>query len=347
MKIKNEVKVGILAIAAVLLLIIGFNFLKGKSIFHKTPVIYAIFTNLGSLDKSNLVKINGLPIGTVYDYAPTDKEVDNIIVEIHLSRDINIPRNSVAFIDGSLVGASYINITKGDANNYLKSGDTITTRFDQGLIADLKTQLAPTITRVNATLDSLKRAIGGINQVFDPNTNSNIQTLIANLALSSAQLNNLLNAQTGLLHKSLANLNSVTENLAKNNDAITQSIRNVEITTSNIANSRIPQTVAALEGTINELKATVNQVKATVSRFNTNDGTLGLLMNDRKLYDQLNRTTLGLEILLDDVRVHPKRYVNISVFGRKGTPDPLTSPTEKDTVPAITVIADTVRIIKK
>ena len=122
MKISNEAKVGILAIVAILVLVIGFNFLKGKSLFSKTPTIFAVFKNLGGLEKSNQVKINGLAVGTVYNVAPKDKEVSSIIVEIHLTRDINIPRNSIAFIDASLVGASYITIEKGEANSYLNLG---------------------------------------------------------------------------------------------------------------------------------------------------------------------------------------------------------------------------------
>ena len=332
MKLKNEVKVGILALAAILLLIIGFNFLKGKSLFHKAPTLYAVFKNLGSLEKSNAVKINGLAVGTVYDYAPADKEVNSIIVEIHLTRDLDIPRNSIAFIDGSLVGASFINIAKGDAHAFLRPGDTITTRLDQGLMADLKTQLAPTITRVNGTLDSLRYAIGGINRIFDPTTNNNLQSLIANLSLSSAHLQQLLNTQSGILAKTLGNANAVTGNLAKNNDAITQSIRNVEITTGNLANSRIPETIAALEGTISELKGTAAQLKNTIGNLNNENGTLGLLTKDRGLYDRLDRAALSAEILLDDLRVHPKRYVNISVFGGKVKSEPLTSPSAKDTV---------------
>src|SRR5947209_7743854 len=130
MKLSNETKVGLLAIIAILILVLGFNFLKGKSLFSKTPVIYAVFKNIGSLEKSNLVKIHGLPIGTVYNYGPEDKEVNNIIVEVHLNRDVDIPKNSVAFIDGAIVGASYINIDKGNATTYLRSGDTISTRLD-------------------------------------------------------------------------------------------------------------------------------------------------------------------------------------------------------------------------
>jgi phospholipid/cholesterol/gamma-HCH transport system substrate-binding protein len=333
MKLNNEVKVGILAVVAILGLVLGFNFLKGKSLFNKAPAVYAVFRQLGSLQKSNEVKINGLPVGTVYDYVPTDKEVNGIVVEIHLTRDINIPANSIAFIDGALVGASYISIEKGDANTYLKTGDTISTRLDAGLMSDIKTQLSPTITRVNETLDSLKLTLGSVNAIFDPNTNSNLQTIIARLAVTSASIQELLNAQSGALAQSLKNLNAITANLAKNNDAISSSIRNIEVTTSTLANAPIQQTLAGLEGAISELRGTIGELKGTVSRINSPNGTLGALLNDKKLYDQLNRAALGLEILLDDVRVHPKRYVNISVFGGKGKPDALTSPAVKDTIP--------------
>ena len=332
MKINNETKVGILAVAAILALVLGFNFLKGKSLFNKTPTIYAIFKQIGSLEKSNQVKINGLAIGTVYNFIPTDKEVNGIIVEIHLTRDITIPSNSIAFIDGALVGASYISIDKGSSNTYLKSGDTISTRLDAGLMSDIKTQMAPTLTRLNETLDSLKLAVGNIASIFDPATNNNLQTLIAHLTITSAHMQELLNSQTGALAQSLNNLNSVTGNLAKNNDAISSSIRNIEVTTSNLANAPIQQTLAGLEGAIGDLRGTITELKGTVARINSPNGSLGLLLNDKKLYEQLNRTALGLEILLDDVRVHPKRYVNISVFGGKSKPDPLTSPTVKDTI---------------
>lgn len=332
MKISNEVKVGILAVVAILALVFGFNFLKGKSLFNKTPTLYAVFPKLGSLQKSNEVKINGLTVGTVYDFVPTTKDIDNILVEIHLNRDISIPLNSTAFIDGALVGASYINIEKGNAKTYLQAGDTISTRLEAGLMSDIKTQLSPTITRVNETLDSLKYVIGSVNQVFDPSTNNNLQSLISHLTLSAAHLQRLLNTETGLLAQGISNLNSVTGNLAKNNDAVSQSIRNVEITTSNLANARIPEVVSALEGTITNLKGTAAQLNSTISKINTNKGTLGLLMNDRKLYDQLSRSALAAEILIDDLRIHPKRYVNISVFGGKEKGEALTSPTTKDSI---------------
>jgi phospholipid/cholesterol/gamma-HCH transport system substrate-binding protein len=332
MKLSNETKVGLLAIVSIVVLVLGFNFLKGKNLFSKTPVLFAEFSNIGTLEKSNQVKINGLPVGTVYAMAPKDKEVNKIIVEIHLSREVNIPKNSVAFIDGPLVGGSFINIAKGQDNTYLQSGDTISTKLDQGLLSDIKAQITPTISRVNETLDSLKLTIGALNDVFDPNTKNNLRTLIGNLTVSSAHLQQMLNAQSGMLARSLSNINDVTANLARSNDAVTSSIRNVEVTTSKLANANIDGTIAALQATINELKNTVGNI-------NSSKGTLGLLMNDRALYDRLdnmanrlNTVALSAEILFDDIRVHPKRYVNISVFGGKNKGEPLTSPVVKDTL---------------
>ena len=332
MKLSNETKVGLLTIVAIILLVLGFNFLKGTKVFSKPPVFYAKFADIGTLDKSNPVKINGLQVGSVYNLHQSDKEVDSIIVEIHLSRDILIPKNSIAFIDGSILGSAYIKIEKSDADSYYEPGDTIATRLDGGIIGNIQQQLTPTITRVNQTLDSLRIAIGSIAAVFDPNTKNNMQNLIANLTISSLHLQRLLNSQTGALAVTLNNLNSVTGNLAKNNDAISSSIRNVELTTSKLANANIDGTITALQGAVNELKN-------TIASLNSKDGSLGLLMNDRELYDRLNRVAeqlrtvaLSAEITLDDVRLNPKRYLNFSLIGGKDKGDPLTSPAPKDTV---------------
>lgn len=337
MKISNEVKVGILAIVAILALILGFNFLKGSTIFSKPFVLYARFPEIGSLEKSNQVKINGLDVGNVYTFTPADKEVNSIIVEIHVTKDISIPRSAVAFIDGSVLGSAYINIEKGTGNTYLESGDTISTRPEMSILSGLQAQVAPTITRLNETFDSLKITIGGLNSLFDAGTKNNLRSLIANLTISTAEMAQLLDVQSGSLAKVLDNTNKVMANFANNNDAITSSIRNIEVTTGKLANANI-------EGVVSGLQATVAELQNTVQKFNKNlnskDGTLGLLMNDRQAYDKileaskrLDKTMLSAEILLDDIRLHPKRYLNISVFGGGKGAEPITSPASKDTIP--------------
>jgi phospholipid/cholesterol/gamma-HCH transport system substrate-binding protein len=167
MKISNETKVGVLTITALTLLILGFNFLKGKDLFNRSKKIYAVFTDLGTLEKSNEVKINGLPIGKVYNLTEKDIDVTGIVVTINLSRVVNIPKNSIAYISSGLVGSSSIIIEKGDAKEYLKPGDTLLTRLDNGILGDVKAQLNPTLNKVRGTLDSLSTVLGQCKQDAD------------------------------------------------------------------------------------------------------------------------------------------------------------------------------------
>jgi phospholipid/cholesterol/gamma-HCH transport system substrate-binding protein len=115
MKISNETKVGVLTIVALTLLIVGFNFLKGKNVFSDEKHLYAVFSDLGSLRKSNEVKMKGLPVGAVYDYTEIDKNLSGIIVTITMKRDVNIPRDSKATIESELLGSTYLNISQGNS----------------------------------------------------------------------------------------------------------------------------------------------------------------------------------------------------------------------------------------
>ena len=179
----------------------------------------------------------------------------------------------------------------------------------------------------------LKITIGALNDVFDPNTKNNLRNIIANLNVSSGQLAQLLNAQTGVIARSFENVEAVTGNLARNNEVINHSLANVQTISDKLAAVNVQQLVDTLQ-------LAVNQMKSTINNLNSKNGTLGLLMNDRQVYDnlndvstRLNSAALSMEILLDDVRVHPKRYVNISLFGGGGKAEPLTSPAVKDTTP--------------
>lgn len=328
MKINNETKVGILTIVAVGLLIIGFNFLKNKDVFNRSTKIYAIFPKLGSLEKSNEVKINGLAIGTVYETAPTDKNVTAILVTISLKRDVNIPANSVAYITSPLGGLSSasINIEKGDAANFLKNGDTINTRLDADMLSDLSSEVSPTLAKIRQTLDSLNRVFSNVNTLFNPETKGNLHATIANLSASSQSLNQLLDAKNGDLAHTLKNVSAITDNLKKNNDSISLIISNTKQFTSKLSELDLKKIGDSLEVTISSLKAVAQKVSST-------DGTIGALINDRKMYDKINDVILSAEILLDDLRTHPKRYVNLSIFGKKDKGGALSSPLPKDTLP--------------
>lgn len=325
MKINNETKVGVLAIIAVVILVVGYNFLKGKSIFKKTKHIYAVFSNLSGLDKSNQVTVNGLAIGTVSDITEKDKEVNGIVVTINLTRNVNIPNNSVAHISEKLVGSSSITINMGTSKVYLQDKDTIPTEVISDLLGDLTAQVTPTLSKARDAIDSLKALLGGMNRLFDPATKGNIQAMIGNLTLTSARLQTVLDVQAELLEKSLGNVHSITENLASNNERITNTLQNLERSSSKFANLN-------LQHTIDTLNQTVNSLKNFASKLNSNEGSLGALVNDKTLYNNLNYTAVKLETLIDDIRMHPKRYVNISLFGGKNKGGPITSPEKLDTV---------------
>lgn len=328
MKINKETKVGILTLVALGLLIAGFNFLKGRDVFNRTKKIYAVFDKLGALAKSNEVKINGLTIGSVYDMEETDKNVSGIKVTISLSRDINIPSNSVAYISAPIagLGSSTILIEKGDATTYLKDGDVINTRIDEGLLGGLTSEVAPTLAKIRNALDSLNRVFGNINKLFDSETKGNLQSTIAHLNTATYSLSQLVDSKNGPVAQTLDNVNSITGNFRKNNDSITAIINNTKRFTDQLSAMDLKQTMDTLQSAIITLKSTIGKIAS-------NEGSLGALINDRQLYDKLNDVLLSSEILLDDLRTHPKRYVNFSIFGKKDKGGALTSPSKKDTIP--------------
>jgi phospholipid/cholesterol/gamma-HCH transport system substrate-binding protein len=319
MKISNETKIGALTAVSITLLILGFNFLKGKKLFEKSKKIYAVFNNVEGVEVSNAVKINGLLVGNVSEIKETDKDLKEILLEINLKKDIHIPKNSIAEIQTSLLNSPVIVIKKGNASDFVENGDTLGTREKPGLLAEVESNINPIVGQLNGTLKSLDSLVEVVGAMFDPRAKNNFAAILANLAGSSASLQQLLNSQTGTLAKSLKNVDSFTRNLASNNGHINETLSNLDKTTSKLANAKIEETVESIH-------ATMGQLNTAVAKLNSNNGSLGLLLNDKKLYTNLESTSRSLNTLLDDVRLHPKRYVTISVFGRKDKNGPLMSP---------------------
>jgi len=319
MHISNETKVGALTVVAVTMLVLGYNFLKGKDFSKKSSVIYARFVDVGSLEISNPVKIKGFRIGNVYRISNLDKNVSEVVVTINLTEDINIPKNSVAVITNSLTGTSSINIMPGNAKDYITKGDTLQTSNNPDLLGKVMNSLDPILHTVQQAVDSLKHVLGNLNSMFDENTKSHLKGVIANLNNSSANLSVLLNAKDGALAKTLNNAETFTTNLNKNNENLNATIENFKTTSKKLSEAQLKETVE-------NLNHTITQLNLVLEKANKKEGSLGLLLNDPKLYDNLQHTSRSLNILLDDFRVHPKRYVSFSVFGKKEKSEPLKAP---------------------
>lgn len=325
MKISNETKIGSLTAVAIVLLVLGFNFLKGKTLFGKSHNIFAKYTNVQGLQPSNPVIINGMQIGTVYSIT-TDKNMKEILVNMNLTKDVNIPVNSVAIIKPSLLGTTSIDIRLGDAQTYVAKNGYIATEATAGIFNDVLSKVDPILYQVTKAVTSIDSVLMSINHILDPAAKNNLGAMLANLNTTSANLvgassslTKLLNTETGALTGTLNNLNSFTSNLDKNNGKITNLVGNLDKTATNLSNLDLQQTLNTLNGTIGDLKS-------TIGKLNNTSGTAGLLLNDTKLYNNLTATANKLNLLIDDLKTNPKRYISISVFGKKNTSPGLSMP---------------------
>ncbi len=334
MKINNETKIGLLAVVGIALLVVGFNFLKGKNLFKKDKYIYAVYQDVQGLTKSNPVVINGLQIGRI-ESLDGGKDMKRIVVTVTLFRDVNIPSNSLAVINPNLLGTTTLEIQLGSSTKYLQTGDTLLTTLSGGAFDEALKLINPVLYEVRNAVKSLDSVMHIVTGVFDPTTKNNIREIVTNLntvtasfAVSAASLQQMMDAQNGSLAKSLNNVNTFTANLNSNSGKLDSILGNAKIVSQNFA-------AINLKNTLDTLNKAVNNFKNGSEKINSKDGSLGLLLNDKTLYNNLEATANKLNILLDDIRVHPKRYVGISIFGKKDKGNYITAPLIDDTLKAV------------
>jgi len=326
MKVSNETKVGALTVIAITLIILGFNFLRGKTIFKSGNFIYAKYTDTKGLIVSNPVFVNGFQVGTVFEIENENPNLSQIVVAIKLNDAYKIPKNSVATIQDNPLGTNSISVILGDAKEYFKSGDTIRTAPAASLLGDLMNTLSPLGEQTKKTITSLEQVLSNINIVLNDKNKENIQVVITNLAATTENLNksmasieSMLDKQNGSIAQTADNINSFTKNLNENNKKINTIIDNLDSGTKAIKE-------ADLTKTIKTIQEAVAQITITLQKLNSGDGTAAKVLNDKAMYDGLQSTIKSINTLVDDIKVHPKRYINVSVFGKKDKTTPLIKP---------------------
>ncbi len=337
-KVSNETKVGALSAVAIALLILGFNFLKGRTYSGKT-FLYAKFKTIDGLLPSNAITINGFQVGTVVDITETDADLSGILVKLKLIKDIRIPNTAFASVKSNPLGTTQVEIRFDSTQqiaSYLNTGDTMRVGPSLGLLSNISSvldqRLSPTIDQLKASLKTLDDVLVNVNSIFDPNTKGNLQSVVSNanktmasLVMSSAELEKMLNSKTGDLARSLASLSEFTKTLSDGKEQVTGILQNVEKTTQTLSKMELDKTVRTLNEAMASLKSTLAKVSST-------DGTIGALINDKKIYNNLASTVNSMNLLLQDLRLNPKRYVNISVFGKKDKGTPLMKPMDEDSI---------------
>ncbi len=311
MKLSKEVQVGILMTAALSALIWGLNYLKGKDIFTSRNRYFAVYQNVDGLVSSNPVFMNGYRIGIVnsIDFMP-DKS-GNLVVTLLIDKDVFVSKNSVARIFSSdLIGTKAMRIDLGTDSQPLKDEDTIHAELEFSLAQQVGKQVGPIkdkTERLIVTIDSLASMLYNL---FDPGTKNNLREGIGHLNQTLGSVDQLVSNDRSKLGVMLGNLSSITTNLKENNTEINNILDNLSAVSDTLAATHFASTVAKADQTL-------EQMGQVMEKINKGQGTLGQLVNNDTLYQHLDQSARDLDELLKDLKANPKRYVHLSVFGRK------------------------------
>jgi len=304
LRLSKEVKTGILAIGAILLLIFGYSFLKGTNLLDKNREFYVKYDNVEGLAQAAPVTINGLTVGKVQDITFANSK-GGLVVKFTVEKDFDFSRNSIVRIYSSgLLGGKNLGIfPEYDAKNIAKSGDTLRGDVEDGMLTAVSKALAPLEKKVNNTLATIDTLLLSMNAIVDKETQKNLKEAIENL-------NNTLNSFSGVSE----NLNQI---LSNNTGKLDNTFTNLDKTASNL--SQLTDSLAQLETgkLVADLQNVVDKMDKIVAGVDNGEGSIGKLLKDDKLYQNLEGASRQLEQLLQDVKLNPKRYVHISVFGKK------------------------------
>lgn len=304
MKISKEVKTGILAIIAIFLFIYGYSFLKGSNIFDTTRTFFVTYQNVEGLETSAPVTINGLTVGKVQNIDFVDMKGE-LIVTFTIEKDFDFSKNSIVRIySSSLIGGKQIAIIPGkDSKVMAKSGDTLTGEIEKGMLEAMTGGLKPLEQKVLTTLANLDSLVLNFNDVLDDSTKENLKESISNLnkTLSSFKgasqnMNSLISANKEKINTTFSNLETTSENFSKLSDSLAQ------IETGKM---------------VKDLENVLNRFNSILDRIDNGEGSMGKLLKDEKLYDNLEGASKQLEQLLQDMKLNPKRYVHFSLFGKR------------------------------
>lgn len=282
----------------------GFSYLKSSTIFDQSRTFYAVYDHVGGLQSGTQVSLNGLVVGNVSSIKFKDNS-GKLLVTFVVNNDFEFSKNSgVELFDTGIIGGKGLQIIPAfDGASNAQSGDTLKSAVKPGLTELVQQRLTPLQMSLESAFTDADTLLTNINSILDDRTKLELQQGIAGLndlirsfQGSAAKLNALLEANGEELDSSIKNINTITQNLSMISDSLAQ---------------------AGLGKTISNLQSTVSSLNSVLSKVERGEGSLGKMANDSELYDNLTEVSRELDLLLQDFRLNPKRYVNVSVFGKK------------------------------
>lgn len=317
MKISREYKVGLLFVVAFLIFFWGINYLKGADIFNKQNLYVAQYDRVDGLVPANPVFVNGLKVGQVSDLFFSPDGSMKIIVEYKITSSLKIPANSVAMIFSSdLMGSKAVNLIFGNSKNTCIEGDTLLSDIEGSLKDEVNKQVQPIKKKAEALLLSMDTMVAIVQSVFNENTRKNLSSSFENikytveyLKSTTYNIDTLVSTQKNRLANIITNIETITDNINNNEAKINNSIANFSALSDTIVGINFART---LKNTNDAL----NKISVVVDRIEKGEGTLGSLINDDVLYNELKGASTEFKTLAEDIKYNPKRYVHFSVFGK-------------------------------
>lgn len=312
MSISKEVRIGLLASISLVVFFTGFYFLKGADLFSDDRYYYCYYDNVQGLLKSANVEIKGLYVGHVADL--TLEEGKGVKVTLAVRKSVVLPNGTMAILASpSILSGKIVRLDIGTGGGVLPSKSVLPSAEDAGVVDNVTDQITPLVKNLRKTLTSLDTVISEVNMVLGSenreafaNTLKSVSVTADNLAKISTSISNEGDHIRGIV----ANTHSFTDMMAKNNDSVRRIISNLNNISGQLANAPIQKTVKDLETTISNLKA-------VIAKLNSNEGSLGMAINNKEMYTNLNNSLHSLDALLKDLKEHPSKYVNVSIFGGK------------------------------
>ncbi len=319
MALRKEVKTGIVVVVALAMLIFGLNFLKGVNLFGHTKKIYAVYTDVQGVVPSNPVQVNGFHVGHIKTIAIERNTSGRIVITMQITNaDVKIPKNSIAKIFSSdFLGSKAIELELGNSPDLIQDGDTLPSTIEETIKETVDKQVLPLKKKVEDLITSIDTTIGIIDGIFTKDTRNNLTQSIQSIRISlkhientTASVDDLMGTEKTHISSILSKIDEISTTLAKNSNNLNKIVTNFANISDTIAKARI-------QSAINNADSALYYTAEIMGRINRGQGNMGMLAKDTALYNHLSRASDQLTQLLTDFRLHPKRYVHFSVFGKK------------------------------
>ncbi len=308
LKISNETKVGVLAVVALTILILGYNFLKGRDLFSKEVTLYAQYESIDGLQVANSVLLKGMKVGQITDMNLINNGNDGILVRFIVKNDLKIPVNTTAIVTSAdILGTKAIELRLGNSQIWVKDHDTLISESQESLASQVTSQILPVKIKAESLLASMDTVLILVQSIFNKETRENIQGGVMNINETLDNINKIsakMDIMVGTrLDGIMTNVESITGNVARMNDSLSQIVDNATLITSAVANSRFAEA-------INSAETSMIQLSEIMQKIERGEGSLGLLVNDNQLYYNLSNSAKELDKVLKEFQNNPNKYLS-------------------------------------